>query len=149
VSEITTFLSTWASAERARDVAFLEAKLTDDFVGVGPLGFQLPKAAWLARHAGDDLRYQTFDIDEVHVRTHGPVAIVTARQTAIGTFRGHPVPEVLRDTLLLSSESGRWQLAGIHMSFIAGTPGSPPGPAPPGPAAPATGPGSADQGDRR
>jgi ketosteroid isomerase-like protein len=128
VSEITTFLSTWASAERTRDIAFLEAKLTDDFVGVGPLGFELPKDAWLARHQGDNLRYQSFEVDEVHVRTHGPVAIVTARQTAVGTFQGHPLPEVLKDTLLLSRERGTWQLAGIDMSFVAGTRGAPPGP---------------------
>jgi ketosteroid isomerase-like protein len=141
VSEITTFLSSWASAERARDIGFLESGLTADFVGVGPLGFQLPKAAWLARHEGDNLRYESFDLDEVQVRTHGPVAIVTARQTAVGTFQGHPLPEVLRDTLLLSSESGTWQLAGIHMSFVAGTPG-----APPGRPAPAPGSGAAPQG---
>jgi ketosteroid isomerase-like protein len=133
MSDIGNFLSSWAAAERTRDVAFLEDKLTDDFVGVGPLGFELTKAAWLARHDGDNLRYEIFGVDDMHVRTHGPVAIVTARQTAVGTFQGHPLPEVLRDTLLLSNACGTWQLAGIHMSFVAGTPGAPPGP--PAPAA--------------
>ncbi|MDQ1377812.1 MAG: hypothetical protein QOE15_1985 [Acidimicrobiaceae bacterium] len=113
MSDITSFLSAWAAAERTRDV------------GVGPLGFELSKTAWLARHDGDTLKYETF------VRPHGPVAIVTARQTAVGTFQGHPLPEVLRDTLLLSSARGTWQLAGIHMSFVAGTPGAPPGPTAP------------------
>jgi ketosteroid isomerase-like protein len=131
MSDITSFLSAWAAAERTRDVAFLEDRLTGDFVGVGPLGFELSKAAWLARHEGDTLKYETFDVDDIHVRPHGPVAIVTARQTAVGTFQGHPLPEVLRDTLLLSSARGTWQLAGIHMSFVAGTPGAPPGPTAP------------------
>jgi ketosteroid isomerase-like protein len=138
VNEISTFLSAWTSAEQSRDTTFLQANLTDDFVGVGPLGFQLPKQAWLARHQGDGLRYETFDLDETEVRTHGSAVIVTARQTAIGTFQGHPVPQVLRDTLLLVREGEGWQLAGIHMSFIAGTPGAPPLP---GPAAAAPQPG--------
>ncbi|HWW53538.1 MAG TPA: nuclear transport factor 2 family protein [Acidimicrobiales bacterium] len=126
MNKIETFLSAWADAERSSDTTFLEANLTDDFVGVGPLGFQLPKRAWLARHDAADLQYETFDLDEAQVRTRGPVAIVTARQTAIGAFQGHPLPEALRDTLLLVREREEWQLAGIHMSFIAGTPGAPP-----------------------
>jgi hypothetical protein len=53
---VATFLPAWAIAERERDMNFLAANLTEDFVGVGPLGFQLPKEAWLARHRGDDHR---------------------------------------------------------------------------------------------
>jgi ketosteroid isomerase-like protein len=142
MNEITTFLSAWANAERKRDTTFLKANLTDDFVGVGPLGFQLPKEAWLARHRGNDLRYETFDLDELQVRTYGAAAIVTARQSAVGTYQGQPLPEVLRDTLVLVNEGEHWQLAGIHMSFVAGTPVAPPIPRPPA-ATPAT----ANQGD--
>jgi ketosteroid isomerase-like protein len=131
MTDIGTFLSAWTDAERTRDLAFLEVNLSDDFVGVGPLGFDLPKAAWLARHQGGDLRYDTFDLDDVTVRKHGPVAIVIARQSAVGTFQGHPLPQVLRDTLLLAERDGEWQLAGIHMSFVAGTEGAPPLPGPP------------------
>jgi ketosteroid isomerase-like protein len=131
VSEIPTFLSAWANAERTRDTTFLQANLTDDFVGVGPLGFLLPKEAWLARHFGNDLAYETFDLDEMQIRTHGAAAIVIARQTAVGTYQGHPLPAVLRDTLLLVNEGGPWKLAGIHMSFVAGTPGAPPIPGSP------------------
>jgi hypothetical protein len=47
---IDSFLDEWTSAERAGDTSALAALLTDDFTGVGPLGFVLPKAAWLARH---------------------------------------------------------------------------------------------------
>lgn len=125
MTEISSFLSAWTDAERTRDVAFLKANLSDDFVGVGPLGFELPKVAWLARHQAGDLRYDTFDLDEITVRQHGPVAIVIARQTAVGTFQDHPLPQVLRDTLLLTERDGEWQLAGIHLSFVAGTEGAP------------------------
>jgi hypothetical protein len=137
MDDVTTFLSAWCDAERTGDTAFLDAHLTDDFLAVGPLGFTLPKPAWLARHQGDDLRYETFALDEVDARSYGPVTVVTARQDADGTFQGHPTPQSLRLTLLLvpaDGEAGDRSLAGIHMSFVAGTPGAPPIPgAPPAP----------------
>ena len=52
MDEITAFLADWSSVERDRDISALEGKLTDDFLGVGPLGFTLPKDAWVARHRG-------------------------------------------------------------------------------------------------
>jgi ketosteroid isomerase-like protein len=128
MNDITTFLSAWSEAERTRNIAFLDANLTDDFVGVGPLGFTLPKPAWLARHQGYDLRYETFDLDELDVRSYGPVAVVTARQNTIGTFQGAPVPQALRNTFVLVGDGQAWRLASLHMSFIAGTPGAPPMP---------------------
>jgi ketosteroid isomerase-like protein len=88
--DITPFLSAWCDAERTRDIAFLDAHLADDFIGVGPLGFTLPKQARIARHKGDDLRYETFALDEVIVRSYGQVAVVTARQDAVGTFQNTP-----------------------------------------------------------
>lgn len=128
---IQAFLTEWSTAERDGDGAALDALLTDDFLGVGPLGFTLPKSAWLTRHQ-QGLAYETFDLDEVQTRIHGETALVTARQRARGTYQGHPTPEAIRATLALVDEGGRWRLAGIHMSFIAGTPGAPPIPTPGG-----------------
>ncbi len=93
---------------------------------MGPLGFILPKAAWLARHRHGDLAYQEFSLDEVQTRLLGGTAVVIARHTARGSYQGHPIPEAVRATLTLVSDAGQWKLAAIHMSFIAGTPGAPP-----------------------
>jgi hypothetical protein len=40
-------------------------ELTSDFAGIGPLGFILPRRAWLARHRSADLRYDRFGLTEV------------------------------------------------------------------------------------
>jgi ketosteroid isomerase-like protein len=125
---ITSFLAGWAAAERAGDTGTLDPLLTDDFVGVGPLGFSLPKAQRLARHR-QGLRYEAFGIDETQVRTYGDVA--TARERQRGAAFGNPVPEALRATHVLVREGDRWRLAVIQMSFIAGTPGAPPIPGAP------------------
>jgi ketosteroid isomerase-like protein len=126
MDEITTTLQEWTAAERTADVQALSDLLTDDFIGIGPLGFSLPKAAWLARHQQGDLRYKAFDLDDVKTRRHGNAALVVARHTADGTFQGHPIPEAVRASIALIEEADRWRLAGVHFSFIAGTPGAPP-----------------------
>lgn len=126
MSQVDTFLTQWSHAERNGDGSALDALLTDDFLGVGPLGFVLPKSVWVHRFDEHGLAYETFDLDEVQTRVHGDAAVVTARQTARGTAAGQHVPEVVRATLTLVDVGGRWRLAGIHMSFIAGTPGAPP-----------------------
>lgn len=131
MNEIDTFLSEWSDAERNGDGSALESLLTDDFLGVGPLGFVLPKSIWVQRFDQFGLHYESFDLDELQTRVHGDAAAVTARQTARGTAGGQPVPEAMRATLTLVVEGGSWRLAGIHMSFIAGTPGAPPLPGAP------------------
>jgi ketosteroid isomerase-like protein len=126
MTDITTFLDEWTDAERTADRGWLDAHLTDDFVGVGPLGFSLPKAAWLDRHQGDALRYETFGLDEVQVHEVADATVVTARQDAEGTFAGTPVPQVLRNTFVLTEADDGWRIGHLHMSFVAGTPGAPP-----------------------
>ena len=123
---ITTFLSAWSDAELKGDMTWLGSALTDDFVGIGPLGFMLAKQAWVGRHATGDLTYTAFGLEEVQTRVHGDAALVTAHQVADTTYQGNPVPGHMRATLALVNQSGDWKLAGIHMSFIAGTPGAPP-----------------------
>jgi ketosteroid isomerase-like protein len=136
--QIDAFLSEWTMAEQAGDTTILDRQLTADFYGVGPLGFILPRAAWLARHGQGDLAYAAFSLEEQQSRVLGPVAVVTARNNTRGTYRGRPIPEAARATLVLTRDTGGWKLAVIHMSFIAGTQGAPPLPGP----ASQTGPGA-------
>lgn len=127
-TDVSETLAAWAAAEQAGDPAAVGALLTDDFVGIGPLGFALPREAWVARLAGGDLRYDAFALGDVAVREHGDAALVTATHTARGTYAGTPLPEALRASLTLVREGddGGWLLAGLHLGFIAGTPGAPP-----------------------
>jgi ketosteroid isomerase-like protein len=126
---IDQFLAEWTSAERSGDTSRLDDLLFDDFLGVGPLGFVLPKQAWLARFGGG-LAYDRFELEEIQPRSHGDAAVVTTRQIGSGTLGGNPLPfETVRATLTLIRHDDRWQMAAIHMSFVAGTPGAPPLPA--------------------
>lgn len=127
---INTTLSEWTDAERTGDTHTLAVLLTDDFFGVGPLGFVLPRSAWLNRHH-QGLHYQDFELDEVQVHPYDGFALVTARNHARGTYQGRPLPEALRTMLVMTDDSRTGHLASVQLSFIAGTPGAPPMPAPP------------------
>lgn len=128
--EITAFLAEWTAAEQKGDAAYLDTHLTDDFVGVGPFGFMLPKPAWLGRFESG-LSYESFRLDEVQVRVYGDAAVVVARAEQVGTFGGNPVPEATRATLVAVRQPDGWRVAGIHFSFVAGTAGAPPMPGQP------------------
>jgi ketosteroid isomerase-like protein len=121
-------LDAWTAAEVAGDSTALSQLLADDFAGIGPLGFMLPKQAWLGRFS-QGLSYTAFSFDDRQVRNHADTVIVTGQQHQAGTFQGNPLPfEVVRATLVLVREPDRWTIASMHMSFIAGTPGAPAAP---------------------
>jgi ketosteroid isomerase-like protein len=127
MNDLDTFLTTWSNAERERDATTTDQLLTDDFMGIGPVGYQLPKSAWLERQTSGDLHYDALHLDEITSRRYGDCAVTTARWNARGTAQGHPIPEATRITLVTVRGHGEWRLAGIHFSFIAGTPGAPGG----------------------
>ena len=119
--QLEEFTQEWAAAELRSDAAFLEGALTDDFVGVGPLGFMLTKDQWLGRFAGG-LSYESFALDEMETRFYGDTAVATCRQKQAGEFQGNDVGGEFRATLVLVERDGRWLLAGWHASPIAGAP---------------------------
>jgi ketosteroid isomerase-like protein len=122
---IEEFLAKWTTAERDGDTTAIEPWLTDDFTGVGPLGFTLTREAWLARHASGGMVYESFDLEDQSLRTYGDTVVVTARQHAVGTYNGNPTPTDVRVTVILIRNADSWLISTVHMSFMAGTPGAP------------------------
>jgi hypothetical protein len=66
--QLEGFIREWADAEQREDVAFLREALTNDFIGIGPLGFMLTRDQWLGRYEGG-LSYDSFALDEVAAQT--------------------------------------------------------------------------------
>jgi|SRR5579884_3029605 len=108
----------WAAAELHGDVPTLTSMLTDDFIGIGPLGFMLTKPEWLARHQSGDLTYDAVNLDEVTARVYDGVAILIGRQVQRAAYRGNRVDAELRTTLVFVNQHGQWRLASLHFSPI-------------------------------
>jgi deazaflavin-dependent oxidoreductase (nitroreductase family) len=125
-TDIDQLLDTWTRAERAGDTATLDGLLTDDFVGIGPVGFVLDKPAWLGRF-DHGLHYDQLALDEVSVRRHGEAAIVIAHQHAVGSHAGNPTPPDTRVSItILAGDDGGPKIAGMQYSFVGPPPGIPP-----------------------
>ena len=84
--ELNKLAEDWAAAELDGDTASLREIMADDFVAVGPRGFVLSGEQWIDRHETGSLKYRSFGLDEVQVRTYGDAAIVVCRQTAAGVY---------------------------------------------------------------
>lgn len=117
----------WATAEFRGDTASLRELLTDDFVGVGPRGFTLTKEQWLLRHEAGNLKYESFELDEVEVRPHEDVAVMVCRQSAEGAYEDekygrYDIHEQFRATLVFVCQRERWLLVSLQLSPILGRP---------------------------
>jgi len=116
-TDITELLDSWAHAERTGDAAALGELLTADFVGIGPVGFVLDKPAWITRF-DHGLRYEQLEIDDVSVRRHGDAVLVVARQRAVGSHSGTPMPPDTRVSFTVVAEGEGLMIAGMQYSFI-------------------------------
>ena len=52
--EVARLADAWVTAELRSDIPLLERRLSDDFIGIGPLGFMLTRQEWIARHQSGD-----------------------------------------------------------------------------------------------
>lgn len=119
--ELKAFGQTWAEAERNGDLATLDALLSDDFCGVGPLGFILTKDGWLGRYKSGDLVHKTFEWAATNIRTFGDTAILIGVQTQETTYQGRQIDGGrLRLThVLIRQGDGSWRIVSIHISNLA------------------------------
>jgi len=115
-------------AERDRSIPFLEARLTDDFVGIGPMGYWLGKQAWIERYRSGDFTTIALESSDVQTRTYGSIAIVTSILASTGAFKGTEVRSKTRCTHVMVRHLNGWLLAHAQMSSIGdGVPGAPAG----------------------
>jgi len=119
-AQVEASSAAWADTETRGDVDAPGRILAEDFSGVGPRGFLLPCAAWLARHRSGDLRYETIVWDELTVRAYGATLLAIGRQDARGSYRGYDLGGQLRGTLIWVWQDEAWRLAGVQYSPLAG-----------------------------
>jgi ketosteroid isomerase-like protein len=126
LKELKRVMEEWAAAELHGDTTPLKRTLADDFIGVGPRGFTLTKEQWMERHESGKLRYESFGLDEVEVRSYGDAAVTVCRQSAEGVYEDengrYDIHEQFRATLVFVRQQGRWLLASLHLSPILGRP---------------------------
>jgi ketosteroid isomerase-like protein len=119
-NEIRELGRRWADAERHGDVGALENMSTDDFTLVGPAGFVLEREQWFAGYRSGALQIQSLTWDDVHVRDYGDTAVAIGVRTQQATYQGNPAGGRFRGTQIAARRAGRWLMAGVHLSPMAG-----------------------------
>lgn len=125
-TQVAELVAKWAAGEAANDAERSGECLTEDFVGVGPVGFVLDRAQWLARF-GNGLRNNAFAVEDVTVHDHGGAAFVVgvlAQQTTFGP--GQDNSGKFRITIQAVDGDAGWRLASVHIGMLGGPmPGRP------------------------
>src|SRR5260221_5161911 len=109
--EVMRLADAWATAELRGETTFLERTLADDFIGIGPLGFMLTRQEWLARHTSGDLKYESFNLDEVKVGVYNDAAVLTRPQAPKAAYRGDIIKVQICTTPVFVRQQRRWLIS--------------------------------------
>ncbi|WP_405875828.1 MULTISPECIES: nuclear transport factor 2 family protein [unclassified Streptomyces] len=114
---VLDLVHSWTQGEEKNDAGHVDALLTDDFAGVGPLGFVLGRKQWLERYR-KGLVNRAFTVQDPQVRDYGAAAVVVgvlAQETSLG---GEDKSDRFRVTLLAVRQDDGWRLAHLHIGAL-------------------------------
>jgi ketosteroid isomerase-like protein len=90
----------------------------DDFIGINPMSIEMTRADVLAQIVSPDYEPESIVNEVLRVRTFGDVAVVTARGTAKGWYKGQRADMVFLYTRVWVNRSGLWQAVASHASQV-------------------------------
>jgi ketosteroid isomerase-like protein len=96
-------------ASLKRDAEFSVRTLTDDYVGITPLGQIATKQETISARRSGQLRYESMNITDMVVRLYGDTAVVTARADVKGRQLGEDFSGPYRYTRVWVRRNGQWQ----------------------------------------
>src|SRR5713226_3510894 len=90
-------------------VAFLEQNTADDYTFINARGIVMTKAQLLGAFKSGDIKLQSNDLDDLHVRVYGDTAVVTGRSTQKGQAQGQDTSGQYRFTRVYVKRNSQWQ----------------------------------------
>jgi uncharacterized protein (TIGR02246 family) len=124
--DVLDLVARWADVELKGDADGYGDLFTEDFSGVGPVGFVLDKQAWAGRHRGD-MKNEAFAIVEPQVRFYGDdTAVVMGVQDQTTKVAGHDTSGKFRMVAVVVRQDGGWRIANVQLSGPLRAPGQMP-----------------------
>jgi ketosteroid isomerase-like protein len=109
----------WNAAFYAKDLAFIEQVLADEFVVTYPDGSRGDKAKELALAAEFNQRVDSITLDEFTVRIYGDSAVVWFSLHLVGPRQGKPATVSFRYVDVFVRREGRWQCVASQSTRVA------------------------------
>jgi ketosteroid isomerase-like protein len=117
--EVMDLENHWGEATVKGDVQALERLYTDEYLAIDPAGATFTKAQDIANVKSGNFKMATFKLDEVKVRIHGEVAVVTGRNTIKAMYMGKDISGAYRFTDVFVKRAGRWQVLTTQGTAVA------------------------------
>jgi ketosteroid isomerase-like protein len=105
--EVQAFYEEFLQALRSGDIASLERIYADDYLLVRPNGDTLNKQEILADLRHHSMKFTSFEVDDVLIRTKGFVGILTAAVRSSAVRDGVEIKTYARQVAILSKENER------------------------------------------
>jgi ketosteroid isomerase-like protein len=105
--EVQAFYEKFLEALKSGDTSSLERMYADDYMLVRPNGDTLTEELILADLRQHSMRFTSFDVDDVLIRTKGSVGILTAVVRSTAVRDGVEIRTHARQVAILSKENGR------------------------------------------
>jgi ketosteroid isomerase-like protein len=105
--EVQTFYEEFLEALKSRDITSLERIYADDYLLVRPNGDTLGRKEILADLRHHSMRFTSFEVNDVLIRTKGFVGIVTAAVRSTAVRDGVEIKTHARQLAILSKENAR------------------------------------------
>ncbi|WP_164976040.1 nuclear transport factor 2 family protein [Oleiharenicola lentus] len=115
--EIAALEHVWAKAYVDRDTATLDRLEAEEWVCTTADGEVFTKAEDIADVKSAAYQATVFKMEDVKARIYGNMAVATARQTEVATYKGADASKVLRCTDVWVRRDGRWQCVATHLSY--------------------------------
>lgn len=116
--EVIAAATAWDQAMVGNDAKAIGAFMGEEWVIVGQDGSVTGKAAFLALIASGDLTHDVMSSDEMEVRVYGDTAVVIARGSSGGAWKGQRFLEHERGSNVFVRRDGRWVCVLTHLSTM-------------------------------
>jgi ketosteroid isomerase-like protein len=121
--QVATLSKQYREAAIKGDTGAMDALLSDDWIGIDPMGDVADKAK-----NAKDLKDGTVDIEsiepsEVKVRVYGDAAVVTGRSHVKLKYKGEKIDNHVRVSEFYAKQGGKWRCVSMQVTSIAGQSG--------------------------
>jgi ketosteroid isomerase-like protein len=108
-----------AQAFVSNDADAVARQLAQDWTIITPEGNELDRSTFLGLIKSGDLSHEAMEFTDTIVRVYGDTAVITARATSKGRFKGQPFSESERSTDIFVKQGGRWKCVLTQLTRIA------------------------------
>lgn len=115
-AEIRRIEIEWGDAFLQRDIAALDRIIDDEYILTDPLGQVRDKTESIDAIKSSDVRFESTESDNIKVAINGDTAVVTARSTFRGCYKGWNMTGRYQYTDVFVKRSGVWRAVVSHIT---------------------------------